>query len=197
MRIYITFLLLLFFRNIFSQDSCFQKQVYDPAVDADNFKIIPKRMDDFIKTFKGCQVPYFEGQTMTGEKISSNNLIGKVVVLNFWFTRCKPCLGEFPALNLLAKKFSKKDVVFISFVLDSAKTVDAFLIRHPLLYQVIPAVNEIAKDFKIVAYPTNIVLDKNLRIAEIIHGGCVDPKFSLDNYKKLFPVISRELKRRL
>jgi thiol-disulfide isomerase/thioredoxin len=28
-----------------------------------------------------------------------------VIVLNFWFTQCKPCVAEFPELNELKEKY--------------------------------------------------------------------------------------------
>lgn len=45
-----------------------------------------------------------------------NSLKGKVVLINFWATWCKPCVKEFPELVKLYKDYKDKDfrLVFIS-----------------------------------------------------------------------------------
>lgn len=58
---------------------------------------------------------------------------GKVLVLNFWATWCKPCIEEFPGLVKLQETYGRErlDVVFVS-VDDDAKAkqkVTAFLRR--------------------------------------------------------------------
>ena len=49
-------------------------------------------------------------------KISNDSLLGKVVLINFWFEDCHPCLAEFEGLNELAQTLKEnKDFEFISF----------------------------------------------------------------------------------
>ena len=40
---------------------------------------------------KGKPAPEFQLQTLTGEKITLEELKGKPVVINFWSTWCEPC----------------------------------------------------------------------------------------------------------
>ena len=46
----------------------------------------------------------FNATDLEGNEYSLSNLKGKIRVLNFWFTTCKPCVEEIPALNELVKK---------------------------------------------------------------------------------------------
>ena len=52
------------------------------------------RVDDFIDNSDliGKKVPEFKFTDLNGNEISTENTKGKVVVLNFWFTGCKPCI---------------------------------------------------------------------------------------------------------
>lgn len=48
-----------------------------------------------------------------GEKISLNDLKGKVVFINFWATWCRPCVEEMASINELKKKLKDEDIVFV------------------------------------------------------------------------------------
>lgn len=54
--------------------------------------------------------PAFEGKDLDGKKVSSKKLFSgnKVTVINFWFTTCKPCVGELKDMETLNKKLMKK-----------------------------------------------------------------------------------------
>lgn len=42
------------------------------------------------------QAPDFELQTLTGKVITSHELKGKIILLDFWDTRCGPCIQLMP-----------------------------------------------------------------------------------------------------
>lgn len=46
----------------------------------------------------GTRAPAFSGPTLTGEHLSSRDLAGRVVFVNFWNDWCIPCREELPAL---------------------------------------------------------------------------------------------------
>lgn len=56
------------------------------------------------------EFPSFEGKDLDGKAVSSKKLFSgnKVTVVNFWFTTCKPCVGELKDLKALNKKLMKK-----------------------------------------------------------------------------------------
>ena len=56
------------------------------------------------------EFPSFEGKDLDGKKVSSKKLFSgnKVTVVNFWFTTCKPCVGELKDLEALNKKLMKE-----------------------------------------------------------------------------------------
>jgi thiol-disulfide isomerase/thioredoxin len=81
------------------------------------------------------------------ENIAINNLNqfrGKVVLLNFWATWCKPCVDEMPALSRLQENVEGRDVKIIPLSID---------------YKGIEAVQEFYKTNEIKNLPT--YLDRN------------------------------------
>jgi thiol-disulfide isomerase/thioredoxin len=51
---------------------------------------------------------------------------GRVLVVNFWATWCKPCVREMPSLVDLQKQYAEHGVQFIGVALDTAPEVDDF-----------------------------------------------------------------------
>lgn len=52
-------------------------------------------------------------------------------MVDVWNTGCKPCIAEIPYLKKLEQKFEGKDVIFISYSLDTKKEVwKKFLEKH-------------------------------------------------------------------
>lgn len=47
--------------------------------------------------------PPFSVTDINGNEYSLESLKGKIIVLNFWFVECKPCVQEMPELNELVE----------------------------------------------------------------------------------------------
>ena len=47
----------------------------------------------------------FKTTDMNGNKINTQDLKGKTIVMNFWFINCPPCRTEIPHLNKLVDKY--------------------------------------------------------------------------------------------
>jgi thiol-disulfide isomerase/thioredoxin len=124
----------------------------------DNFVPMPKTSESFPV---GRKITYYILKDIEGNKISAEDLKGKVVVLNFWFIACPPCRKEMPGLNELAFEFARKtDVVFIAIALDKKWDLKEFIKTHPLAYHIIDEGQVLADRYKIHTYPTNVVLDR-------------------------------------
>ena len=75
---------------------------------------------------EATKFPSFTGKDLDGNDVSSDELFSKnkVTVMNFWFTTCKPCVGELGDLEALNKELASKggQVVGVnSFTLDGNK----------------------------------------------------------------------------
>lgn len=111
-------------------------------------------------SWKNGLPPEFSVEDLEGKLVDLAEMEGKVVVLNFWFIGCKPCVKEIPELNSLVKKYDKDDVVFLAFATDKAPAVKQFLTQKAFECRIIPRARHILKKFGIFTYPTHYVLDK-------------------------------------
>ena len=58
----------------------------------------------------------------SGEVRTVKQYEGKIVVLNFWATWCKPCLEEMPLLDSIQKRYGEKGVQVIAVSADQKET---------------------------------------------------------------------------
>lgn len=105
--------------------------------------------------------PDFSVTEISGNRWSLSALRGKIVVLNFWFTSCSPCIRELPELNQLVLANKDKDVVFLGLTYNDAELVNAFLQKRKFNYTIIPNSSAVDKAFHVTAWPTSIVIDQN------------------------------------
>lgn len=120
--------------------------------------------------------PSFEGQDLDGNPVDSATLFSNnaVTVVNFWFTTCKPCVGELPDLEALHQELAKKGGAVIginAFTLDGStkdtNEAKSVLEQQGVSYQNIWfASNSDAGLFTagLYAFPTTYVVDRNGRI---------------------------------
>ncbi|MDW7693948.1 TlpA disulfide reductase family protein [Flammeovirgaceae bacterium SG7u.111] len=120
----------------------------------------------------GKKAPNFNIQTLDGKTLTSKNTKGKIVVLNFWFTSCMPCIKEIPELNEVYESYKNNpDVVFASITFDSKSDVNTFLEKHPISYPVVTDSRSTCRLFEIKGYPTNIIIDRDGNYADLVEGG--------------------------
>lgn len=120
----------------------------------------------------GKAAPDFSMTDRDGNEISKANMEGKVLVLNFWFAACKPCIDEIPELNEVYEKYKDNpNVVFAAVTFEKDTRVEAFLKKHPLTYPIVSNARATVNEFDVNAFPTNIVIDKKGNYYEYTTGG--------------------------
>lgn len=105
--------------------------------------------------------PDFSFSTLDGEFLSSDDLRGKVVLIDFWATWCQPCVVATPGLARLQKKYKDDPVVIIGISADRDKAPwKAFIEKNRLEWvQYFDERHLIADRFVVNSYPTYILLD--------------------------------------
>jgi peroxiredoxin len=120
----------------------------------------------------GTKAPAFTATLLTGETLDSRSLLGKVVVLKFWYVACGPCRQEIPQLNQMVDEFKEQPVVFLGLALDGPEKLRAFLEEMPYRYQVVPNAQPIIDALGgTTYYPTHVVIDSRGVIVHYASGG--------------------------
>ena len=176
-----------------NQNAEFQsyESVYKKCEHLDRFE------NESLDCMIGAKMPDFEGVALSNELISSKNLNGKVVVLNFWATHCKPCIAEMPGLNDIVKLYKKKEVEFVSIGGNAPVDLNNLLQKHPFDFEVIPDENrsinkEIFKNDW--GLPLTIIFDRKGIICKMLCGGMIDEERAREHVKNsIIPEIEKLL----
>ncbi|MCK5430570.1 MAG: TlpA family protein disulfide reductase [Anaerolineales bacterium] len=108
--------------------------------------------------------PDFTLTTFDGEQISSTDLDGKVVVLNFWASWCKPCEQEAADLEAAWRLYQPGgEVMFLGVdYVDTESEARAYLEKFGITYPNGPDLGtRISQAFRISGVPETYFLDRN------------------------------------
>ena len=116
---------------------------------------------------------------LKGQKISSQSLRGKVVMVNFWATSCVTCVKEMPQMVETYNKYKGQGLEFVAVAMqyDRADYVLNFTETRKLPFTVaLDSGGDIARKFgDVTLTPTTFVIDKNGKIIKRYVG---EPKFA-------------------
>ncbi len=104
--------------------------------------------------------PDFELVTLGGTFVTSEDLRGKVVLLDFWGTWCAPCVAAVPTLRNWSQRMEKSPFVLLSVSIDSDEAaLRKFIDRNKMLWpQVWDERHSFARKCEVESYPTYILL---------------------------------------
>ncbi|KZE43319.1 alkyl hydroperoxide reductase [Microbacterium sp. T32] len=119
----------------------------------------------------------FSGTLDNGSTATSADYAGKVLVVNFWYATCGPCIVEAPRLEQAYQSFQGQDVAFLGVnTYDQPATALSFARDNDVSYSSLMAVSDaelklaFADKTPINATPTTLVLDRQGRVAARVIG---------------------------
>ena len=120
----------------------------------------------------------FEGVTEHGEQFSSEQTLGSVTVVNFWYAGCAPCRAEAPQLVEVFEEFQAEGVQFVGVntrdqEAQAVQFAEEFGVEYPSLMDT-EGGREVQRAFAgqvpLNAVPTTLVLDAEGRVAHRVVG---------------------------
>jgi thiol-disulfide isomerase/thioredoxin len=107
--------------------------------------------------------PAFALVASNGQRVSMDDLTGKVVLIDFWATWCGPCREALPHMKRIAQKFSGEPLVVLSVSLDDdEKKWSDFVVQHEmtwLQYRDGGFEGQLARMFGVTAIPHTFTID--------------------------------------
>jgi len=111
----------------------------------------------------GTAAPAFTLKTVEGREVSSKDLAGKTVLLNFWATWCGPCKDEMPALERLRRQFDPDAFVILAVTTDIQRGgIRTFVNQLGLGFPVLlDEDRDVSVAFTVRGLPTTILIGKD------------------------------------
>ena len=116
----------------------------------------------------GAAAPPATLGTLAGQKISTIDLLGQVVILTFWATWCVPCREELPLLSAYAAAHAAAGLRVLGFSLDTAERLaDVQKVAQGLQFPVGLMANSSAPGYgRIWRLPVNFTIDRAGRLVD-------------------------------
>ena len=143
----------------------------------------------YFAVFRVQPAPGVTFTSLQGDKLSTADLRGRVVLVNFWATDCVTCIREMPSLAQTYGKYRGQgfEMIAVAMSYDPPNYVIHYTEKNALPFKVaLDPLGEIGKAFgDVKATPTTILIDKRGNIVSRILG---EPDFA-----KLDELIERKL----
>ena len=136
----------------------------------------------------GKVAPSFEGITHTNNKVSLNDIKGKVTIIDFWAAWCAPCRRENPNVVKVYNQYHDQGLEIISVSLDGSRTqknpkqawIDA-IEKDNLTWTHVSSLqyfnDPIAQLYNITSIPATYILDKDgIIVAKNLRGKALELK---------------------
>lgn len=108
----------------------------------------------------------FQVPTPDDRRLRLSDFKGKVVLLNFWATWCKPCEEEMPSMERLHRKFKDRGLVVLAISMDGdgASVVTPFVRKHKLTFPVgLDPKMALTARYGVWSLPSTFIIDRSGR----------------------------------
>lgn len=121
----------------------------------------------------GMEAEDFQLTDLDGKPQSLSRYRGKIVLLNFWATWCKPCTTEMPAMQASFDKLRDKGFVVLAIneLEDDAKVKEHIKTYGHTFPVLMDRDNKVANQFGVFGLPVSVFIDQQGKVQEYIKGG--------------------------
>jgi peroxiredoxin len=133
---------------------------------------------------KNTQAPDWDLISLNDEVVSLNKLKGQLVLIDFFYKSCQPCILAMPKIQALNEKFKYRGLKVIGIdPFDKDKDdLAAFLKKRGVYYTILLGDRSLASKYNVSGYPTLYLVDRSGKIV-----------FSQSGYSEEMEVVLEEL----
>jgi peroxiredoxin len=119
----------------------------------------------------GATAPAWTLYSTDGNILSLSGLKGKVVLIDFSYIGCLPCMEAIGPMNRLHEKYKDKGIKIVSiYPLDKTGAVKKYIEKYGIKYPVYIDANTLPAKYGVTGYPSFYLIDKDGKIANVIPG---------------------------
>lgn len=120
----------------------------------------------------GDAPPAIDALDQAGNKVDLAALDGKVVLIDFWASWCKPCRQELPLLERLHQQYASQGLVIVGVSIDSSlKKMKRFLNDTPVSFRIVHDRRaEIASRYQPPTMPSSYFIGRDGKIRYVHEG---------------------------
>jgi peroxiredoxin len=122
--------------------------------------------------------PRLTAVDLSGNRIDTASLQGKVVLINFWAAWCTPCTAEIPQFVALQDKYGPRGLQTIGISMDDKEPVlREFYRKNKMNYPVVAGTQKIAQEYGgVLGLPTTFLIGRDGRIHAKLSGAANFPE---------------------
>ena len=121
----------------------------------------------------GMPAHEFSLPNLNGQVQSLSQYRGKIVLLNFWATWCKPCTTEMPAMQAAYDRLRDHGLVVLAInELEDTQKVKEHITQHGHTFPVLlDQDNQVANQYGVFGLPVSVFIDETGLVEQYIKGG--------------------------
>lgn len=135
----------------------------------------------------GTAAEEFRLVDLEGRQQSLGQHRGKIVLVNFWATWCKPCTTEMPAMQTTYDRLRDKGFVVLAInELEDEPKVREHIKQYGHTFPVLlDRDNKVANQFGVFGLPVSVFIDETGVVREYIKGGLLTEQLILDTVARI------------
>lgn len=129
-------------------------------------------IQDYVETkkidllTKGSMAPNWTLISLDNKNISLTDYKGQIILIDFFYKACYPCMKAFPILQSLNQKYKSKGLTVIG--IDpfdkGSDDIKKFITKRGITYKILLDDKDVANSYNVTGYPTIYLIDKTGKI---------------------------------
>jgi len=124
-----------------------------------DMQLAVKKFEQTYRNDERPTAPPIHMKSWIGQALANEALAGKVVLLDFWNTRCGPCVKAHPDLQKIHETYGDRGSVVIACAGGDEKETKQYLEKHAYTFAAGMVTRQMCLDYAIRANPTYFLID--------------------------------------